>query len=112
MPSYVVKADRDHDLYVMWSTVVDGPTATGTREEMAARHDVDEARLGRADEFGSSALSRGLGDWHDSGFVVKWDHTGSWETEFRWLPRKNLYAWLTTGDESLTEPCGDAVEQP
>jgi hypothetical protein len=111
MPTIVVKAERDSDLYVVWSTVTDGPLVSGTWAEIAEYlmyHDPSahepEDRLARADENGSSALYPGAGQWDDSGFICNWDHTGEHEVSARWLPRRNLAAWLRTGDESLMEP--------
>ena len=55
MPRYILKCDRDTDLYVEWSTVVDNVTRVGTREQCI--HDGIEAeRLARADKTGTSVV--------------------------------------------------------
>lgn len=60
----ILKAERDRDLFVEWSSVVDGPTAIGTREEMLSfmiehyGRDGEQryrASLERADRTGTSA---------------------------------------------------------
>lgn len=57
MPSYVIKRAPDVDEYLVYSTVVDHPTSyVLTRDEILDWHDVDESRVRRADENGSSAL--------------------------------------------------------
>ena len=65
MPTYVIKAEPDVDLYVLWSTVVEAPTFTGTRAEVT-QHLIwltdneqakqIEARFDRADARGSSGI--------------------------------------------------------
>jgi hypothetical protein len=80
MPRYLVKVTPDEDLYVEWSTIVDAPTAWGTREEMFeyllrwdqkkeeyARPEIEE-RFARADEYGTSSLHRDY-DWDDDEFM-------------------------------------------
>lgn len=65
MPTFIVKAEPDTDLYVLWSTVVDAPTFTGTRAEVTqhlAWQDGNrsaqqiEQRFARADAHGSSGI--------------------------------------------------------
>lgn len=81
MPSYVVKPRRGEDLYVVWSEVVDAPTFVGTRAEterhLAAWGETgDGRRLDRADETGTSAMHKDVGEgyvqpgsWGDNGFI-------------------------------------------
>jgi hypothetical protein len=114
MPSYILKPRPDVDLYVEWSTVVDGPTFTGTRAEMLnmlvyeafaqARVDANE-RLDRADEKGTSAHFGGL----FGGMMCNWTPDGQEELEGRyWLPREKLYEYLTSNDPmSVLEPLED-----
>ena len=78
----IIKPERDRDMYVEWSTVVDVPTAYGDRAEMlrilhgdpgaADRSDTPERRLARADELGSSSQ---VGEfwWDDDVFVFRQD---------------------------------------
>lgn len=56
MPTFIVKPKPDEDFYVAWSTVVDAPTAHGTRAELEACPwlDTSSGRFGRADERGTS----------------------------------------------------------
>ena len=101
----IVKADRDRDLYMEWSSTVESPTAIGTRAEMLdylTHHqgflggpaDSPEERLARADENGSSTTPDPLapgytgpldGNWDDSGFIVE---------QCGWLPRARLAEFL------------------
>jgi hypothetical protein len=89
MPSYVLKADPNRDLYVEWSTIVDDATFIGTRDEMLhhlRRHDgawdvsvsAAAARLSRADETGTSCMWKvaghpRLGAWDDPRLLVAQD---------------------------------------
>lgn len=98
MPSIVVKATPERDLYAIWSTIVDSVTFIGTRREMK-RHltvhrdvhanDAPEVRLARADVNGTSALYPYLppyyGAWEDTGFIYK---------QRGWLPRSRLVELL------------------
>jgi hypothetical protein len=63
MSHYIVKIDRDTDLYVNWSTIVDAPGAIGTREGLAdylrftaGEKAADAARFDRADATGTSSI--------------------------------------------------------
>lgn len=85
MPSYVLKADQNRDLYVEWSTIVDDATFIGTREEILTYLQTErpssgihapEARLQRADETGTSCLWRVAGHaptgaWGDTQLIVR-----------------------------------------
>lgn len=86
MGSTIVKCSPDEDFYVIWSSVVDGPTAWGTREEIAqhlfdwddqklrfpepVRQEIDE-RLARTDENGTSAMWPRPGPRADMGWMDK-----------------------------------------
>lgn len=118
----IIRADREHDLYVEWSSIVEAPTFIGTRAEMlryltprsdpnepglnlGRRHTDPEARLRRADETGTSSLpdpeydGPPFGSWDDKGFIVE---------QKGWLPRERLYAYLTADDpDNLLEPFED-----
>lgn len=117
MPTVIIKPDRDADFYVAWSTVVDGPGPSGTREELMAHvadhpewygHDYPGPRFDRADEFGSSAQPQWkFGWWDDDGLIVNWDATGNKELGPRWIDRDHLGEWLKTGDESLPRSLAD-----
>lgn len=74
MPTYILKASPDEDLYVEWSTIVDCPVGWGTRKETHA-YDPNtntEERLDRADKDGTSALwgNPPAFGWDDEEFVV------------------------------------------
>jgi hypothetical protein len=117
MGTIVVKPDRDRDLYVGWSSIVEAPVWWGPRAEvlqyLADDHrgrsdDAPEARLARADEAGTSAYDKRDGGWDDEGFVYE---------QRGWLPRTKLIPLceaLQRGDESaawdLLEPFDDETE--
>lgn len=108
MPQYVVKADPDKDVYVGWSTIVDGPTWVGDREYAVKEMEIDLERLERADRYGTSSHDRFYG-WDEATFICVYDMP-----DFRSLPRANLVAFaeaLIAGrtDEAvaLTEPIDD-----
>ena len=83
MPRFVVKADRDTDLYVEWSTMSEAPTAWGTREQMTAAG-FDRERLDRAEATGSSCAGE-IADWYTWGEGLIYQQQG-------WLPRARLAA--------------------
>lgn len=70
MPSFVVKPNRDEDFYVYWSTVVDAPTAFGSRAEMLQHHEITPDRMRRADLNGTSAHDVRDYGWDDRAFLV------------------------------------------
>jgi hypothetical protein len=89
MPRIVIKPERDLDLYVGWSTIVEAPVWHGPRDEVlgylaaeAIRYPSDPAedRLARADRTGTSAYD-GDGGWDDEGFIYE---------QRGWLPRRHL----------------------
>lgn len=99
MSHIIIKVSPDVDRYVEWSTVLDGPTAIGTRADMLreimATNDQPagdiEKRLRRADMTGTSAVGTFelFGSWSDTGFVV--ENRG-------WLPRAKLGEFLDLYD--------------
>lgn len=79
MGTVIIKAAKDRDLYLEWSSVVEAPTLVGTREEILnhlntprpgqywATPEENEARLARADANGSSGFPPfDDGAWNDS----------------------------------------------
>lgn len=73
MPSFIVKPKRAEDFYVEWSTIVDSPTAYGSRSELeeflgpiTARND----RFQRADDNGTSELGGKTFGWDCEEFTV------------------------------------------
>lgn len=75
MPRFLIKATRDRDAYIEWSTVTDSPVSIGTRAEYAAAF--GESRLARTDRNGTSAkwfdAQHGEleeGGWADESLIV------------------------------------------
>jgi hypothetical protein len=117
MPSFLVKASPDEDWYCRWSTIVDAPTAWGSREQMTREaHDPREVapeRFERADRNGTSAMIPGTPDaeqwfgWSDGEFILAeagpdYREGGSWM-----LPRANLRAFCEAleADQDTTPLC-------
>jgi hypothetical protein len=83
MPSFIVKPIADDDFYVEWSTVVDAPTAFGTRVGLAKLLPGDSGsseRFRRADQYGTSMMDPALPrdrqwfGWHDRAFLLmEWE---------------------------------------
>jgi hypothetical protein len=87
MPSYIVKAAPDEDLYVEWSTVVDAPIRWGTSDALVLRRD----RKSRADATGTSSFD-GFYNWEQESFLV----ANLGDGHFYRLPRHNLRVFLET----------------
>lgn len=120
MPTIVVKPERNHDLYVLWSTVVDNWVFIGNREDTKAElegeqygREAGEIRLVRADQCGSSALycDPPAFSWATNGMIVA--NMKTFDT-CRWLPRERLLAYCEAVlfdhvdlAEALTEECED-----
>lgn len=99
MPHIVIKPEPGRDLYVIWSTLVDGPIAWGDRaetlvyltEEWQRNHpalalsDITDpaARLDRADANGTSAAG-------GYAFFGRWDDTHLMYQQRGLLPRGSL----------------------
>jgi hypothetical protein len=89
MPQFIYKEAPDVDYYVAWSSVVDAPAFTGTREQMlthlqrsADRYLKDDAphhperRLERADATGTTSL------WVEhAGMRDKYPEDGAWDDD-------------------------------
>lgn len=58
MGSIVIKPNRDEDLYLIWSSIVDAPTYYGSREELLDDeiHWLTPEHIDRADATSSSSL--------------------------------------------------------
>src|SRR5574338_79451 len=69
MPSYIVKAAPDEDLYCEWSTIVDAPTWLGDREGLIESGFAQD-RIERADQSGTSAFGGSYG-WDDDRFLIR-----------------------------------------
>lgn len=100
MGKQIIKIAPDRDLYVEWSSVVEAPTAWGTRAEMAAwlqepkqgygqitiaAADAVEDRLARADRTGSSGYPP---------FGCTWDDWGEIYMQQGKLPRSRFGALI------------------
>lgn len=86
MGRFVIKAAKDRDLYLYWSTVVDAPIWVGDRAELADYlqgeyradhpHSIPSPghspadRIARADRTGTSALDIATGAWDDETLIV------------------------------------------
>lgn len=102
MPRYVLKLDKEHDAYVMFSTIVDGVVSNVlTREQMFKQLKRDapmadeliEARLVRADLCGTSSKDGDYG-WADGSVLFL---NGGECNE--WVPRDRLYGYVTGGTD-------------
>lgn len=80
MSRMVMKEAPDVDFYVEWSSIVEAPTASGTREQIARVMGGDVAeRLARCDAMGTTSLwvaASGMRDrypeegaWDDTSFI-------------------------------------------
>jgi hypothetical protein len=65
----IIKASRDEDLYLEWSSVVDACTMVGTRSEFLASGHREDA-LDRADRTGTSDRVAQFGGWDDESLGV------------------------------------------
>ena len=99
MPSIIIKPERDRDLYVIWSTVVEAPLTWGDRKQTLAWA-IDDwrrrqpgqtpdlmsepaGRLDRADIHGTSAAG-------GYAFFGRWDYDGFMYEQRGILPRAAL----------------------
>lgn len=99
----LIKADKDQDLYVGWSTICDAPAGVWSRET-AAEYGFPVSRLDRADATGTSSTGRdgrpGLGGWEDTGFIaeqrgfLRRDLVGKYAVEYLHGDREAAYALL------------------
>lgn len=108
MGYYLMKADKEHDLYVNWSTYTDCPIEWGTKQEMLDAG-FDEERLEHAEERGTSSFIN-AGSYNSNGHVIY-----SMGTDGPWyLNRKNLYDFLIalgTEDDPSEDIQQAALEQ-
>ena len=120
MGRYIIKAAKDRDLYMEYSTIVEAPTMIGTRaeilRELLRSHDpragTPGVRLDRADETGTSAL-RDPASTYDGPLDGEWSDTGLIIEQRGWLPRDRfadfLDAYLVDEDKAyaLLDPFDD-----
>lgn len=126
MPGYIVKASPDEDFYVIWSTVVDNITFSGTRDEILA-YELEtlgsmqhinpehrpEGRIARADATGTSAMwpeenagpDKYLG-WNDETFLVSNDEDDSLPGFFE-IKRSDLRHYAEHGGKDIFIPIPD-----
>lgn len=95
MPTFIVKADPDKDLYVEWSTIVDAPIQWGTAEELS----IPEDRKERADLNGTSMRDDDWFGWDDEEFIIYGLGSNGPHT----LPRKHLYDFLMLMSENAID---------
>lgn len=106
-PRLIMKAARDQDLYIGWSTMCEAPECLGTRAEFLA-HGVDPERLDRADVRGTSFIDFDFGGWDTENLIAE---------QRGLLPRRHLAAyaelWLDGHHDKafdLLEPFEDETE--
>lgn len=107
MPRCVLKLDREHDAYVLFSSVVDGVVSdVMTREQMFAHlkredrvmpDELVEARLVRADLTGTSSKDGDYG-WDDGAVLIL--NGGACEQV---IPRDRLYEFAIQEQEAIQE---------
>jgi hypothetical protein len=112
MPSYIIKPKRNEDFYLRYSTIVDSPCESGTREDLIA-FGIDPARLDRADEFGTSAQygSPPVGGWEEETIHVREGVMDPTEPDDVWwgtVARADLRAFCETlgNDGNFHPPAG------
>lgn len=99
----LVKAAKERDLYVQWSTVCDMPGGVFSRET-ALEYGFPRSRLDHADTHGSSSRL-GDGAWDDTGWVAEqrgWlrrDRIGDYAVEYLHGDRQAAYALLEPFDD-------------
>jgi hypothetical protein len=98
MPSYVVKAAPDSDLYCIWSTVVDCPTwLFESRADALMHHEINADRMDRADRTGTSSID-GFYGWQDERFHIR---EVTPDADHLWyLPRTKLVDFIRSGLET------------
>lgn len=109
MATYIVRVDpKIPDLYVIWSTVVDGPTTWPmTAQEIEDEYGTIFAqtdRFKRANATGTSARDGDMG-WNDY-FLYQSHHEGYFEVE-----RKNFYRWIIAMEQNPQHDDEPSVRQ-
>lgn len=101
----VLKPSPEVDLYLVWTTVADGPIFAGKRKKVVrflrddyapsqGKESINaaiERRLERVERIGSTDMHRRVPIWEDEGGGLIYQHTA--ETRMAWLPYKNLLAF-------------------
>lgn len=110
MPSFIVKPKADEDFYVVWSTVVDAPTAWGDRSELERDLGSVESspeRFDRADATGTSMNDPEIRNgrqwfgWHDKEFMLmEWDIPNRQKGVYQ-VPRENVRALCEAYDTDI-----------
>ena len=104
MPRIIMKPKADVDFYVEYSTVVDSPVSTGTREYYEKRGESAE-RMDRVDEKGTSVL---WGDPED--LFLGWNDTEIQIREILTDNEPDEPAYATINREDLQEFCESMPE--
>jgi hypothetical protein len=108
--TYIVKPDRDEDFYVLWSDIVEAPTAFGPRAYLEGlrqwRHDPSPERFDRADAYGCSAM------WPepDDPIYGFGDAEGMIYMQRGWLRRDRLKAACERLGADENDPITDLLE--
>lgn len=100
MGRYIIKAEKDVDFYVEWSTIVENWVSAGTRQEMLDGG-ITEVRLDKADSLGSS-YDLSCGRWGDQKMLVHNlpDKLYEGVEGYYTLPRENLIKFVYATDEN------------
>lgn len=88
MPRFIIKPERDTDLYVEWSTIVDAPTRWGPAADFSTET-LPADRKERCDAWGTSSWDQFFG-WDQKTILV----ANMGDQEFYELPRSYLKPWL------------------
>lgn len=107
--TYIVKPDPGEDFYVLWSDIVEAPTAFGDRAYLEGlqqyRHDPSPERFERADRYGCSAQwpkpDEPIYGWDDNGFIYM---------QRGWLRRDRLKAACERLGRDEHDPITDLLE--
>jgi hypothetical protein len=103
MGTFIVKADRERDLFAEWSTIVEAPTFIGTRAEILTHlgrllggppADPPEVLVRRAEEAGTSAVRDPLAPEYTGPLDGAWDEPGQVVEQRGWLPRARMAEFL------------------
>lgn len=120
MGRYIMKADRDRDLYVEWSTIVDAPIGWGTLEEYRQSAEwgtwLTTARLAFLEEHGTTAMYTYPGQRTQTGAYDDTDIliANMGDGRFYLLPRANLHEFITAIDidaDPAEQEANKAMEQ-
>lgn len=88
MGSFIVKVSPQEDLYLKFSDGEEVVTAAGTYKDLLSSKKAGKWQLGRADRFGTSALTHSTGEWDSSGIRVA--SLMRDDADYYWLQREKF----------------------